>query len=361
VGVSAFITARDQLLRADRAERSELCAVVVESFHQLARFDWAAVMTTDPETHLPSGGAVEGFSPDDCAPFWDNELLDPDFNKFSDLAQRSDPVATLHHTVDGDLMRSPRYVKVFSPLGAIDELRVAFVAGSSCLGVGVFVRSEDDGPFAREELADVRQLIPVVTGVLRRALGRGIEKAYKGKRVVVVLDESDEVVAVTPGGWQLLDDLRTQPVDAKLPGLVAATAAKVRAHRIDPNVTTRLRDRNGHWIRVDAAPIEGEKGMVALTMAPALADDLVGVLLDFYGLTARETEIALCVCRGLSTKDIAAELAISAHTVKDHMKVVFAKAGVSTRGELMASLLTNHVFDRFHVNTTHMPGTGLHR
>ena len=355
--------ARDQLLKADRAQpsSSELFETIVESFHQVAKFDWCAIMTTDPETHLPSGGVVEGFSPDDCVPFWDNELLDPDFNKFSDLAQRSDPIATLRNTVDGDLFRSPRYANVYVHLGVADELRLAFVAGSSCLGVGVFVRSEADGPFTLEELADVRQLVPVVTGILRRAQGRGIEEAATGARVVIMLDAADEVVAITPGGWEILDDLRTEPVDGKLPGLISAAASKGRAGRIDPHLTTRLRDRNGRWLRMDASSIEGEPGMVVLTIGPARADDLVKVLLDSYGLTARETEIALCVCRGLSTKDIASELTISTHTVRDHIKTVFAKAEVSTRGELMASLFANHVFDRFHANTTHMPGMSPNR
>lgn len=92
-----------------------------------------------------------------------------------------------------------------------------------------------------------------------------------------------------------------------------------------------------------------------LTIQPAAPNDIVQVLLDSYGLTARETEIALCVCRALSTKDIAAELIISAHTVRDHIKVILAKAGVASRGELMAKLLNGHMFDRFHANTTHLP------
>jgi len=36
-------------------------------------------MSVDPLTLLPTGGAVEGFSPDQCAPFWDHELLAPGF------------------------------------------------------------------------------------------------------------------------------------------------------------------------------------------------------------------------------------------------------------------------------------------
>jgi DNA-binding CsgD family transcriptional regulator len=357
MGVATFTVARSSLLAADRAGAStaEVCEAIVRSFHQVARFDWCAVMTTDPDTHMPSGGVVEGFSPDDCVPFWDNELLDPDFNKFSDLARRVDTIATLQGAVDGDLRRSPRYTHMYAGLGAIDELRMAFVAGTSCLAVGVFVRSELDGPFTIEEVADVRELVPVATRVLRRAMGRGLEEGGVRPPVVILLDAGDHVTAMTPGGRQVLDDLRTQPVDGDLPGLVQAAAARVRSSPSATGLTTRVRDCNGRWLRMHASPVEGEFGSIVLTIEPAAPDDLVQILLESYELTRRETEIALCICRGLPTRDIAAELMISAHTVRDHIKVIFAKAGVSSRGELMAELLTNHMFHRFHDNTTHLP------
>lgn len=355
MGMSEFARARDRLLAvADAPGSGDVCDAIVRAFHEIARFSGAAVMTTDPQTHLPSGGTVEGFAPEDCGPFWDNELADPDFNKFTELARRVDPVATLLDAVDGDLARSPRYVKLYSGLGAADELRVAFVAGSSCLAVGVFVRAEADGPFTAGELADVRRLLPVATRVVRQTFGTIQHETTTQPPVVVLLDADDRVTAMTAGGQQLLDDLRVNGVDGDLPGVVQVAARKARRRRAATNLTTRLRGRSGRWLRLHVSPVEGDADVVAVTVETARPDDLVRILLDSYGLTPRETEIVLQLCRGLSSKEIAADLSISTHTVRDHLKVIYTKADVTSRGELVASLFSNHILDRMHAGVSHL-------
>jgi DNA-binding CsgD family transcriptional regulator len=44
--------------------------------------------------------------------------------------------------------------------------------------------------------------------------------------------------------------------------------------------------------------------------------------------------------RGASTQAIAAELYLSAYTVKDHLKSIFGKTGVRSRRDLVAHVLT---------------------
>ena len=353
---TAVAGARARLLATDAEQRSSsaVCEEIVRAFHDVARFDWCTVLTTDPETSLPSGGVVEGFPPSECAPFWNNELIDPDFLKFTDLARSIDPIATLSEALDGDVARSPRYRKIYAPLGAADELRIAFVAGSSCLAVGAFVRSAADGAFTGPELEDVRALVPVATTVLRRALGRILADASTQPPVVIILDADGTVIGMTAGGQETLDDLRVSGVDGDFPGVVQIAVTKARWSRTASNLTTRLRGRSGRWLRLSVSPMEGRDGMVALTVDTARPDDLVRILLDSYGLTPRETEIVLRLCRGLPTKDIAADLYISAHTVRDHVKVIYDKAGVNSRGELVARLFSNHVLDRFEDTVSHV-------
>ena len=353
---AGLIRAQNRLSAAafDEAAPGRICAEVMDAFREVARFVAGAVMTVDPATLLPSGGVVWGFTREDCVPFWDNELLDPDFNKFAALARSIDPVATLVDTVDGDLMRSPRHAKLYAAAGFADELRVAFVSGSTCLGVGVFVRAGQDGAFTAGELAEVRSLTPAATSALRRTLGRNPPDVSDQPPVVIILDRDGNVTGMSAGGRQALDDLRLDGVDGEFPGIIRIAATKARSSRASTHLTTRLRGRSGRWVRLHVTPMEDQDGAVALTIETAASHELVGILLDSYGLTPRETDIVLRLCRGLTVKEIAGELIISGHTVRDHLKTIYHKADVNSRGELVAKLFSNHVLDRFHGSVAHV-------
>ena len=67
-----------------------------------------------------------------------------------------------------------------------------------------------------------------------------------------------------------------------------------------------------------------------LTMAACLA----------AGLTNREAEIALLVCRGRSNREIGQELFISETTVKKHLSNMFEKTGIKKREELREAIQT---------------------
>ena len=106
-----------------------------------------------------------------------------------------------------------------------------------------------------------------------------------------------------------------------------ATVTRARASRSPTHVATRVHGTSGVWPRVTAIPMEGGSGFVGVMIEPARAADLTPILLKAYGLTEREIEIVTLLARGLATKEIAADLNISPHTVRDHVKAIFAKTG----------------------------------
>ena len=83
---------------------------------------------------------------------------------------------------------------------------------------------------------------------------------------------------------------------------------------------------------------EGEIGGTALVIGPADQSEVAPLLMQAYELTLREEQITRLVAQGLGTAQIAGRLHLSPHTVRDYLKAVFEKVGVSSRGALVAKL-----------------------
>lgn len=64
------------------------------------------------------------------------------------------------------------------------------------------------------------------------------------------------------------------------------------------------------------------------------------VLFEQMGLTRRECEIAILVCRGMSNGEIAENLCISEATVKKHISNIFEKLGCSKREQIRMRLFS---------------------
>src|SRR5690625_733348 len=131
-------------------------------------------------------------------------------------------------------------------------------------------------------------------------------------------------------------------VGGGLTGVMHAASAKLRM-AMDHGQTTNnpsvtLRGRSQWWTLTATVPDGGMSEEVAtvLIIARSHPRDAAPVLFAAYELTEREREIVQVVRLGMSTARIARHIFVSPYTVQDHLKNVFAKVGVRTRGELLA-------------------------
>jgi DNA-binding NarL/FixJ family response regulator len=93
--------------------------------------------------------------------------------------------------------------------------------------------------------------------------------------------------------------------------------------------------------------IAGMTGTLATAPARHAPSDSIGVLPQEQAgkLSTREQEIVAALGSGQRVKEIAQELVISTHTVRNHLKAIYRKLNVSSQFELISMLArgTRHV------------------
>ena len=119
----------------------------------------------------------------------------------------------------------------------------------------------------------------------------------------------------------------------------------------------RLRDHRGRWLVLHASALtshgEPSANSVAVVIEPAKSSEIAPIIIEAYSLTPREREVVGALASGDTTSEIAARLFMSQHTVRDHIKAVFDKVGVSGRAELVVRLFAEHCTQRDHVDMAH--------
>ena len=301
---------------------------------------------TDPETLLCIGaGVVQDLPLDQCQPTWDYEFHVPDYLKFVDIAAADRPVADLHERTGGRPERSARWREYGSATGFRSEVRAAFVLGDGAWGVAQFDRLGDTSRYSESEKAWLERVSPIVARGLRKAMLTQEPAAPIARGPgIVLLDQAGTVVSANSEAAAWIEDLAAAapwgPGD--LPIVTTAYAARVRAASpAEPAPAARLQTRSGVWLRMHGSLLEGTD-QLALVIEPAKASDVAPLIVEAYGITQRELDVTRMIARGLGTSEIAAKLFLSPHTVRDHVKSVFEKVGVSSRGELVAKVFADH-------------------
>lgn len=345
---------RDEIVRrADRATTAaDVFAAVSPPLRGLVPFHAAAWLATDPGTGLPTSPVriddLEGITQAMCATHWEHELLVEDVNLFRHLARSDIPAGALSHTV-ADPRQSPRYRRFLRPLGFNDELRTVLRVGDAPWGSITMWRR--DGAFTPRETALLAELSAPVGEALRRHARPSIvhaEPRDHDRPGLLLFDPNGHLTSVNDDASRWLAELPPEPGIGTDHGLLpvwllitAYRAGAIRHGAGDGTARTRVRTRQGRWLICHASCLrhhDGSPGPVALVIEPAQPADIAPIVVEAYGLTDREQQIVRLIARGAATTDISEELHLSPHTVRDHVKAIFAKAEVSSRGELTAKL-----------------------
>jgi DNA-binding CsgD family transcriptional regulator len=346
-----------------KAEDDEhLFAEVSDRLRRLVPFDGSAWFATDPATILATSPVrIENVEDGHCESYWERECRVEDAILFRDVARSQAGTGTLFAATDDNPGRSARYREFLAPQGYGDELRAAFRTGESTWGVVGLFRDGTRRPFSVTDLELVRTIAPAIGAALRAfaAAVRPVTSAgsadgpgtalFDQSGLLLSLDEQAERLFTELAGTAWGSDATPHamtPIRA-----VVARASAVHEGRDRGPASARLRSASGRWLAVHASCLRGpagEPGPTALTIEPAKSAQIAPIIVEAYCLTVREQEITRAVARGLSNREIAAELFLSPHTVRDHLKAVFAKVGVASRGELVAKLFAEHYGPALH-------------
>src|SRR5919107_1057345 len=351
---------RIDALAAERLPAQALAEGIAEELRAAMPLDGLIVAATDPDTLLGLGaGVVHDMPQSMCSPFWEYEFEVPDFNKFTDLANGPRQVADLHAATGGRPERSARWRELRRHIEADAELRATFNAGGRSWGLLHVNRAGAGRGFADDEVAFVDTIAPIVGRALRLALiSHPAQSAAARGPGMAIVDPDSRVVSATPEALAWFEDLESvyrlpDPglgVDVPSEVLVAAHKARARAASGAGAAAarTRARTRSGVWLLIHASCLHGAEGArsdAAVVIEPAKASEVAPLIVEAYELTPREVDVTRALARGLTTNEIAGELHLSRYTVQDHLKAVYEKAGVSSRGELVAKMFADHYHD----------------
>ncbi len=326
---------------------------VLDAIHEHVPFDASCLGGTDPFALLPTSLTTRGYDdPRAYAVAAEVEYGDTDEpGSFESMVNGRVPIQTLRET-SGDRVRATRrYAELLAPYGLRDEVRMVFRGGDGLVwGVATMSR-RGSSRFTADEEAALGSVLTDIGQGLRTVLFRdGTARAASGAEgpAIAVVGADSEFEMATPAALELFERLgwgqAGRPVRLAPAALVAA---RLRASGEDTTVL-RTRTTDGEWLVIRAGRFDAEHPprRVVMTVERAQPPEIVSLMGAAYGLTRRECQVLLLSLRGATRDEMARTLVISPYTVQDHLKSIFAKAGVSSRRQLVGRLVNTECLPR---------------
>lgn len=266
-----------------------------------------------------------------------------------DLVRSATGVARLSEVTGGDLATSARWRDVLEPSGLGHEMRAVFRDGRHAWGALILFRGTDVDDFSPAEADLLRRLTPTIAAGFRRVLVRqhldyGDDVREAG--IVLLAGEPLVIRTATEAARMWLAELDDGATPEGVPTVILSAARA--AQSADRPVAARARTRRGRWLTITAERAVSDDGAreIGIVVQPSRPAEIAQIVSAGHGLTPRESDVVLLVASGCTNAEIARSLGLSTHTVSDHLKNIFAKVGVSTRGELTSKLFFDHYLPR---------------
>jgi DNA-binding CsgD family transcriptional regulator len=202
--------------------------------------------------------------------------------------------------------------------------------------------------FTSRDAEFLKAVADPVTGALRRSQALTFELSGptpdRTGPVVLALSPGLEVRTQTPETDLYLrqlvpPDAGRPPIPAGAYNVAAQLLAVERGIDTHPPVA-RVHLTRGTWLTLRAARMGGAARSaeqdIAVSIEPASPAERISLYVQAFGLSAREAELVSHLATGADTREVADRMFLSANTVQDHLKSIFAKTGAGNRRTLLA-------------------------
>jgi len=278
-------------------------------------------------------------------------------NRWTALRAEAAQARLLTEATEGDLGRSHVWRAVLSRYGVCDVASAVFADQYGCWGFLDLWRYETRGSFTAADASLLADIARPIASALRQSQARTFVEPPTTLRhntapVVLTLDDELRITSRTAASQHWLDVLLPPvPDEVAIPASVYNVAAQLLAAEEgidDQPAYARTHLADGFWLILRAARLSSSSnpespGVGAATMAVTIEEASAADRLDLFsrafGLTAREHELLGLLATGGDTRAMARRMAVSEHTIQDHLKSIFAKTGAHDRVNVLSRSL----------------------
>jgi DNA-binding NarL/FixJ family response regulator len=331
-------------------ESRQLRAEVLAEIRRVVEFDAYAWLLSDPESRV--GSAPLAQVPDLAElPQLIRLKYTTRVNRWTNLAPNT--CATLAQATAGDLSQSLLWRDLLCRYGVTDVASMVFADQFGCWGfLDLWRIGGSPALFSAADQAFLSSLAPRLTHALRASqaatfAGPSVStESTEGPTVLLLSPQLAVVDQTAQSDAHLRILLPTGASSSPIPAAAYNVAAQLLAveHGVDSGVAqARTHLAGTRWLTLRAARLAGDgnplAALIAVTIEPVRSQARVELYARAAGLTPRETDLLHRLARGLSNRQLAAEMELSPHTVPDHLKAIFSKTRTNSRSALVARAL----------------------